>query len=107
MIKRHFVAALAPALLTVGGCNGKTDSASVPAVDSAAVDSAAVAPAVLDSAATAAADSLAKLVGDSAVKKAMSTPVPTKVETGDYDKAIKPRFKIDEKTGKIDTIKRP
>jgi len=41
------------------------------------------------------------------VKKAMSTPVPTKVETGDYDKAIRPRFKIDEKTGKIDTIKRP
>jgi hypothetical protein len=37
----------------------------------------------------------------------MATPVPAKAETGDYDKAIRPKFKIDEKTGKIDTIKRP
>ena len=101
-MKRHFVAALAPALLAVAGCNGKTESAATPAVDSAGV-----VPAAVDSAAAAAADTLARLTGDSAVKKAMSTTVPTKVETGDYDKAIRPKFKIDEKTGKIDTIKRP
>ena len=101
-MKRYFMAALAPALLTVAACNGKTESAATPAADSVAI-----APAALDSAAAAAADSLAKLVGDPAVKKAMSTPVPGKVETGDYDKAIRPRFKINEKTGKIDTIKRP
>jgi len=39
-----------------------------------------------------------------AVKKATDA---AKVETGGYDKAMKPRFKIDEKTGKIDTIRKP
>lgn len=37
---------------------------------------------------------------------AAKSPAPQK-ETGDYDRAIKPRFKIDEKTGKVDSIKRP
>lgn len=99
---RHGMLALAPAFVLIAACNGKTESAATPAVDSAAV-----APAVVDSGAAAAADSFAKLSADSVPKKAMSTPVPAKVETGDYDKAIRPRFKIDEKTGKIDTIKRP
>jgi hypothetical protein len=67
-----------------------------------------VAPAAaIDSSAAAAADSLAKLTADSTAKKAMSTPAAKKVETGDYDRAIRPKFKIDEKTGKVDTIKRP
>ena len=101
-MKRHVMAALTPALLTVAGCSGKTESAATPAVDSAAV-----APVATDSIAKAAADSLAKLAGDTAAKKAMSVPAPAKAETGDYDKAIRPRFKINEKTGKIDTIKRP
>lgn len=101
---RHYVLALAPAFALIAACNGKTESAATPAVDSAAV-----APAAVDSGAVAAAaaDSLAKLAADSASKKAMSAPAPAKVETGDYDKAIRPKFKIDEKTGKIDTIKRP
>lgn len=110
MIKRHVVVALAPALLALAACDGKTESAVTPAVDSTAVAPAAtdsITKAATDSTAKAAADSLAKLVGDSATKRAMSTPVPAKVETGDYDKAIRPKFKIDEKTGKIDTIKRP
>ncbi|MDP1860434.1 MAG: hypothetical protein Q8K82_17280 [Gemmatimonadaceae bacterium] len=94
--------ALVPAFVMLAGCDGKTESAATPSVDSASV-----VPAAVDSAAAAAADTLAKLVGDSATKKAMSTPVPAKVETGDYDKAIRPKFKIDEKTGKIDTIKKP
>lgn len=94
--------ALAPALTLLAACDGKTESAATPAVDSAAV-----APAPLDSGAAAVADSLARLSHDAAAKKTMSTPAPAKVETGDYDKAIRPRFKIDEKTGKIDTIKRP
>ncbi len=101
-MKIRFVVSLAPAFVLLVACSGKTESAATPAVDSAAVT-----PAAVDSAAAAAADTLAKLVGDSATKKAMSTPVPAKAETGDYDKAIRPKFKIDEKTGKIDTIKRP
>lgn len=99
---RRFMIALAPVLVLLAACDGKTESAATPAVDSAAV-----APAPVDSSAAAAADSLAKLAGDSAAKKAMSAPAPAKVETGDYDKAIRPKFKIDEKTGKVDTIKRP
>ncbi|MBA4073125.1 MAG: hypothetical protein C0497_15065 [Gemmatimonas sp.] len=112
-MRRHFMIALAPAFIVLGACEAKTESAATPAVDSAAVHSAAVAPAPLDSGAVAAADSLATLVRDSAARPAMpakptmSVPAPAKVETGDYDKAIRPKFKIDEKTGKIDTIKRP
>ncbi|MFA6164973.1 MAG: hypothetical protein WC700_00010 [Gemmatimonadaceae bacterium] len=106
-MKLRFVVSLAPAFVMLVACSGKTESAATPAVDSAAVDSAARAAAATDSIAKAAGDSLAKLVGDSATKKAMATPVPAKKETGDYDKAIRPKFKIDEKTGKIDTIKRP
>lgn len=99
---RHLMFAVAPVVALIAACNGKTESAATPAVDSVAV-----APAAVDSSAAAAADSLAKLAADSASKKAMSAPAPAKVETGDYDKAIRPKFKIDEKTGKIDTIKRP
>ncbi len=105
-MKRRFVVALAPAFVLLVACSGKSKSAATTAADSATVDSAARATAT-DSIAKAAGDSLAKLVGDSATKKAMATPVPAKVETGDYDKAIRPKFKIDEKTGKIDTIRRP
>jgi hypothetical protein len=105
-MKRSFVVALVPAFVSLVGCSGKSKSAEMPAADSAAVDSAAMAAAT-DSIAKAAGDSLANLVGDSATKKAMATPVPAKTETGDYDKAIRPKFKIDEKTGKIDTIRRP
>lgn len=101
-MQRRLMVALAPAFVLLAACDGKTESAATPAVDSAAV-----APAAIDSGAAAAADSLAKLVGDSAAKKAMSAPAPAKAETGDYDKALRPKFKIDEKTGKIDTIKRP
>ena len=99
---RRFTIALAPVFVLIAACTGKTESAATPAVDSTAV-----APAVVDSSAAAAADSLAKQPADSVAKKAMAAPAPAKVETGDYDKAIRPKFKIDEKTGKIDTIKRP
>jgi len=99
---RRVVISLAPALVLLAACNGKSNSAATPAADSAAV-----APAAVDSSASAAADSLGKPAGDSAAKPTMSTPAPAKAETGDYDKAIRPKFKIDEKTGKIDTIKRP
>lgn len=99
---RRFMIACAPALVMLVACDGKTESAATPAVDSAAV-----APAVVDSSAAAAADSLAKQPADSVPKKAMSAPAPAKVETGDYDKALRPKFKIDDKTGKIDTIRRP
>ncbi|MHB1070895.1 MAG: hypothetical protein ACYC1W_13650 [Gemmatimonadaceae bacterium] len=105
-MKTRFVVSLAPAFVLLVSCSGTSKSAATPATDSAAVDSAAAAAAT-DSIAKAAGDSLAKLVGDSATKKAMATPVPAKTETGDYDKANRPRFNIDEKTGKIDTNKRP
>lgn len=99
---RRLILALAPAFVLIAACTGKTESAATPAVDSTAV-----APAAVDSIAAAAADSLAKRSADSTAKKTMSAPAPAKVETGDYDKAIRPKFKIDEKTGKVDTIKRP
>lgn len=101
---RRLMIALAPAFALLVACNGKTESAATPAADSAAV---APAPVVADSTAPMAADSIATPAGGSSATKTMSVPAPAKVETGDYDKAIRPKFKIDEKTGKIDTIKRP
>lgn len=55
-----------------------------------------------------AADSV-KPAADSA-KPAAPKPAATpaaKAETGDHDKFVKPKFKIDENTGKIDTIRKP
>ncbi|MBM3906524.1 MAG: hypothetical protein FJ363_00455 [Gemmatimonadetes bacterium] len=88
-------------VLLVAACGGKSDSAATPAADSTAVAPAAVP----DS--TPAMDSAAKPTADSAAAPAAAKPAAPKQETGDYDKAIRPRFKVDEKTGKIDTIKRP
>lgn len=89
-------------LALVAACNGKPQAASTPAADSIPA-----APA-----AAAAADTNAKAVVDSAAKPGTPAANPAakpaqKQETGDRDIAIKPKFKIDEKTGKIDTIKRP
>lgn len=83
----------------LAACAGKPESAT-PAADTTAVVPPAAAPAAVDSAAPTSADSTIK---PTATTKA-SAP---KVEAGDYDQAIKPRFRINEKTGKIDTIKRP
>ena len=116
---RHAYLLITPALVVftacsgskpAGGANVAADSnppapAVTPAVTPAApaaADSSPVrkpatapagAPAPNTQAAPAAAASAAKPVG--------------KPETGDHDIALKPKFRIDEKTGKIDTIKRP
>ncbi len=85
-------------------CGGKQNAAATPGVDTSAVAPAATAA---DSV-TSAADTGVK-AADSAAKAAAAAPKATapKVEKGDYDQATKPRFKIDEKTGKIDTIRKP
>jgi hypothetical protein len=51
---------------------------------------------------------------DAAVDTASASAAPTKARADsakpapkDYDRALKPRFKVDEKTGKIDTLRRP
>jgi multidrug efflux pump subunit AcrA (membrane-fusion protein) len=90
---RRYAWIIVPAL-ALAACAGKQQAATP------AADTTAVAPAVVDSAAPSPADSTAK---PAATTKA---PAP-KTETGDYDQTIKPRFKVDEKTGKIDTIKKP
>lgn len=96
-----------PVVLVLGfgmlACGRSQDAASTPSADSTGV-----APAVTDSATLRASDTSAKV--PSAAKAAATGAAATKTaapktETGDYDQAIRPRFKIDEKTGKIDTIR--
>jgi hypothetical protein len=38
---------------------------------------------------------------------AVKKPDSAKVEKGDYDRAGRPKFRVDEKTGAITPIKRP
>lgn len=98
---RPFAMILVPAV-AFAACAGKQDAATP------AADSTAVAPTVVDSAMAAPVDSTAKSTADTAAKPAAATKATTpKQETGGYDQPIKPRFKIDEKTGKVDTIKKP
>lgn len=105
-MSRPFWLVFAPAL-ALAACNGKRESAASPAADSTAAPSA---PALADSTAKPAGDSVAKPSGNAAPAKPVTPaakPAAGKAETTDYDQAIRPKFKIDEKTGKIDTIKRP
>ena len=60
-----------------------------------------------DSAAKLKTDSAAKLKADSVAKMAAPKSAAPNEETGDHDKAIRPKFKIDEKTGAVTPIKRP
>lgn len=96
-----------PLLLLAAGCV-KSEPAKSPAADAAA---AAPTPAVPDTTPLPTAAGSAQARSDAQKTPAPATPKRTvdtaKVETGGYDKAIKPRFKIDEKTGKIDTIRKP
>jgi hypothetical protein len=105
MIRNSVAALLAVAALTTA-CDGKPESAATPA------DTTSSAPVATPDRATArdsaaAGDSAAKPAADSSTTKAGTKATAPKQEAGDYDKAIRPRFKVDEKTGKIDTIKRP
>jgi hypothetical protein len=90
-------------VLVLAACGGKTDSASMPAPDSTAAPMAAP---VVDSVTPP--DSVRPDTAKAAAPAAAPATKPAaKAETGDHDIAIKPKFKIDEKSGKIDTIKRP
>lgn len=102
---RHSLVAVSVLALLVA-CDGKTDTAGTPAVDSTATMRAVVPDTAsgVDSAAATVPDTAAK----AAVPSTKPAPKPAaKPETGDHDIAIRPKFRIDEKTGKIDTIKRP
>lgn len=92
----------------LAACGGKPQADATPAADTTAKAPAATA---MDSTAKPAADTAkpaapeAKPAAPDA--KAAAKPAAAKAETGDHDKFIKPKFKIDEKTGKIDTIRKP
>jgi hypothetical protein len=125
---RSSLIVVVPLMALSAACGGKTQSAGAPAADSASSNPAAV-PA-RDGAAKPASDSAAVVPKAAAPVTPAAPAAPSrsatsatsvtsvksvtpagkaagKVETGDYDKALPPKFIIDEKTGKIDTIKRP
>ena len=104
MTIRH--ARLAALTLTLGACGG----GKAPAPDTTAVAAPAPAGSALDTTRAGitgpAADSSATAIAPGAKGAATKKPDSTRA-AGDYDRAIKPKFKIDEKTGKVDSIKRP
>ncbi len=112
---RTSTALCAPVIAVVMAC-AKTESAKTPAADSTAAPALAPvsAPAPVDSVAKPSAPSAAGTPTGTTMPSTVAkpaapaaTPTPAKLETGDYDKATRPKFRINEKTGKVDTIKKP
>ncbi len=105
MIRRSLMAAAALGALACGSA-GKTPAPDTSAVGEAPASVADPAATVADSVRTdsskRAADSLAKAAGKPATKLADTNAAP-----GDYDRALKPKYTVDEKTGKVTPIKRP
>ena len=99
MIRRSLMAAAALGALACGSA-GKS-----PAPDTAGAGEApaSVADSVRMDSTARAADSLAR----TAAKPGAAKPADTSAAPGDYDRALKPKFSIDEKTGKVTRIKRP
>ncbi|MEK7240930.1 MAG: hypothetical protein AAB224_10115 [Gemmatimonadota bacterium] len=105
-IRRSLMAAASLGALACGGA-GKTPapdtSAAGEAPASAADSAASVADSVRADSSRRAADSLAK----TAAKAGTAKMADSNAAPGDYDRALKPKFSIDEKTGKVTPIKRP
>lgn len=110
MIRRTMMVTAMLALVACGGSKAPVPDTSagtppVPAVaappaDSVTADSARLAS---DSAAKAAASATnPAIVGPAAVKV-----TPSKADSAGFDKAMKPKYQVDEKTGKVTPIKRP
>jgi len=98
MIRRTM---MVTATMALGACGGSkapapdTSAGAVPAVDSAKADSTKPATDTSGKAATPAAKPPAAKAADA------------KAAPGDHDVALKPKFTVDEKTGKVTPIKRP
>lgn len=105
MMRRSLtVAAALGALACGGGKNPAPDTSAVGEVPAGAADSAAtVADSVRSDSIKRGADSSAK----AAAKPGAAKMADTSGAPGDYDRALKPKFTIDEKTGKVTPIKRP
>ncbi len=91
--------------LAAVACGGKPQ-ASTPAPDSAAAPAPAAAAPITPAAATAR-DTTKKAAADSTTPASAAMKSPAKEEKGDYDRILRPKFKVDEKTGKVTPIKRP
>lgn len=106
MMRRTLIVAAALGALACGSA-GKTpapDTAGIGEAPASAADSAAsIADSVRSDSIKRAADSSAK----AAAKTGTAKLADTNAAPGDYDRALKPKFTIDEKTGKVTPIKRP
>ena len=101
MIRRSALAAA----LSLAACGGTR----TPAADSSAavVPAAAVQPSPMIPPDTMKADTVQQAAADSAARAAAARPAKAATPPGDYDRFRKPKYTINEKTGKMDTIKRP
>jgi hypothetical protein len=95
------------AALSLAACGGTR----TPAADSsaAAVPPAAVQPSPMIPPDTMKADTVKQATADSTAKAAAAKAKAAKAATppGGFDRLRKPKYTINEKTGKVDTIKRP
>jgi len=102
MMRRLSAVLCVPPFLALAACGGKQ----APAGSSTSASAAPAAAAATDSASRPATDSAVKPVSPAAVPAAAKSD-SAKVEKGDYDRAGRPKFRVDEKTGAITPIKRP
>lgn len=105
MIRRTMMCTAALALGACGGGKAPAPDTSAgalpaPAADNAKADSASLATESATKAAASATNPA--IVGPAAVNV-----TPAKADSVGFDKAMKPKYQIDEKTGKVTPIKRP
>ena len=115
MIRRTM---MCTAALALGACGGGKAPAPDTSAGALPAPAAAAPPAAAPAADNAKADS-ASLATESATKAAASATnpaivgpaavnvTPAKADSVGFDKAMKPKYQIDEKTGKVTPIKRP
>ncbi len=102
-MNRHAIVGLAPLCLALAACGGSKPQRDAKAIPDSTMVTPAPEPTVkADTTMPTAAKSAAP-----ATRPAATTSGLTKKDSAGFDRAIKAKFKIDEKTGKIDTIKRP
>lgn len=102
MKRRHSAVLCVPTLLAFVACAGKREPSASSTDTSVAVPAASAA----DSTTRPASDSAVTPLSPSAAAAAAKAD-SAKVEKGDYDRAGRPKFRVDEKTGAITPIKRP
>jgi len=91
------------ATLALAACGGTK----TPAADSSAAQAPAIQPSQMPAPDTMRADTAKQAAADSAAKAAAAKAAKAATPPGGFDRVRRPIGTIDEKTGKVDTIRKP